>query len=1124
MISAPLIEYLKKGIFTLLGLILAVYLFVILMTYTSNDPSWSHISSDMTTINNVGGESGAWLSDLLYSFFGFGAWWLLAFVVYESILIWWDNKPTFWLMRVVAYVFLLLSASALFAQLVALVQQLTNPGTLGLESVAGGIIGFELQARLAQLLSQWGSVIFLTAFVIITATFAFNIHWLAIYEKVKALSWLGSGVKRQGRMHDSVSTTPENINVKQNDENIVKSNAKKDAADHEQLPLELQVAGNAQAVDNSGRFSNVLSEFLATSGLAESVKASVVAATQAAMPNSAAKSSRENSEPVSVETPSSTVQNLASHTNTSTPSSPAMTAIRKVEPSFAWNDANTVDDLLASEQMAYHANNMNTSDSAATTSVSADSNTESLETVVPDSTAISSVEMSEAQSTENLPSTAQPSINELVYGETADETDNEPKSFELEDKVEAVDILADAWLAEHADVSTSTAMQPAETWQPSETVQAANRTELPRQAAVTAPATDSSNSKMNDFTGKWFDEEPELSEDFEPSYISNEASVAKAVDVVEPVASVADMTPTNTPPSNPKLPPTVETRVTASAIEPIVAPKPTVSFAVPEGDSSNHITDMMPEDDSAEDVNAPVMPDISDDAAFSQKSRSMQTAAYRSSLTPIPEISILDKPDPDRKPSYTVAELEQLSELLEIKLQEFNVKANVVNAIPGPVVTRFEVELAAGVKASKVTGISRDLARSLSMASLRVVEVIPGKPYIGIEVPNKQREMVRLIELLNTEKFQDPKAQISMAMGKDIGGNAIITDLARAPHMLVAGTTGSGKSVLVNSMLLSMLLKYTPNELRLILIDPKQLELANYNDIPHLLTPVVTDMTEAASALSWCVAEMERRYQLMSLLKVRKLNEFNKKVIAAEKSGNPMLDPLWRPNDSVSISQAPKLKTLPMIVIVADEFADMIMQVGKQAEELITRLAQKSRAAGIHLMLATQRPSVDVITGLIKANIPVRAALRVNSKVDSRTILDSGGAEDMLGNGDMLFLGPGQIEPDRVHGAYVSDEEVNRVCDAWRERGAPDYIDNMAGNFELSSPSGGGSTANASGEDDDLYNDAVAFIMETRKVSASSIQRKFSIGYNRAARIVDSMEDAGLVSSMGKSGKRELLM
>lgn len=505
-------------------------------------------------------------------------------------------------------------------------------------------------------------------------------------------------------------------------------------------------------------------------------------------------------------------------------------------------------------------------------------------------------------------------------------------------------------------------------------------------------------------------------------------------------------------------------------------------------------------------------------------SRAMQTAQHRQNLSPLPPLSLLDLPDPNRQPSYSNSELARLAELLEIKLQEFGVKSSVVKAQPGPVVTRFEVELAAGVKASKVTNISRDLARSLSMASVRVVEVIPGKPYIGIEVPNHKREMVRLIELLDTSAYQDPKGQISMAMGKDIAGKPVITDLAKAPHMLVAGTTGSGKSVLVNSMLLSMLLKYPPAQLRLILIDPKQLELANYNDIPHLLTPVVTDMTEAASSLSWCVAEMERRYKLMSLFKVRKLHEFNKKVLAAEASGEPILDPLWRPNDSVSVDKPPKLKTLPLIVIVADEFADMIMQVGKQAEELITRLAQKSRAAGIHLMLATQRPSVDVITGLIKANVPIRAALRVNSKVDSRTILDAGGAEDMLGNGDMLFLGPGKIEPERVHGAYVSDEEVNRVCDAWRERGAPDYIEDMLDGFEVASSSGGASSVGATGEEDPLYDEAVAFILETRKVSASSIQRKFSIGYNRAARIVDSMEEAGIVSGMGKGGKRDLLM
>lgn len=1097
MISAPLIEYLKKGIFTLLGLILAVYLFVILMTYTGNDPSWSHISSDMTAVNNMGGEMGAWLSDLLYSFFGFGAWWLLAFLVYESVLIWWDNKPTFWLLRLVAYVFLLLSASALFAQLVALVQQVADPMVSGLKGVAGGIIGLELQARLAQLLSQWGSVTFLTVFVIITATFAFNIHWLAIYQKIKTWSWRDAALQDNDSKRNNRQAAQTASEQQQNDESVSDEKA---AAAFEQLPLDLPTAdhaNHAQTADKSGRFNNVLKDFLATSGLGASVKASMSAA--AAVAQTATSSTAQDEQ---LQTASANASSF-SHMNQQQPSAPTanpvMAPARKVEPSFAWNDANTVDDLLASEAIAGQ------------------------DTFVYDAAAASNTNV------QGFDKSAASNTSDNIVNDAADE-------FETTESVDssAVDSLVDAWLEEHAAVAVAPELEEDKTLIEAPVLDTSFDTAAQEQKADHSLNVNSLNNvtddSIDDLSESWSIEQPDSSYDTEPlakpeTVSTSAAEFAAPVDAVGDIAKVTDMTPTNTPPANPKLAPTAATGITETNASPVTAAKPTVSFAVPEGDSSNHIADMMPEDDSrADDTDLPVMPHISDDAAFSQKSRSMQTAAYRSSLTPIPEISILDKPDPDRKPSYTLAELEQLSELLEIKLQEFNVKASVVNAIPGPVVTRFEVELAAGVKASKVTGISRDLARSLSMASLRVVEVIPGKPYIGIEVPNKQREMVRLIELLNTEKFNDPKAQISMAMGKDIGGNPIITDLARAPHMLVAGTTGSGKSVLVNSMLLSMLLKYTPNELRLILIDPKQLELANYNDIPHLLTPVVTDMTEAASALSWCVAEMERRYQLMSLLKVRKLNEFNKKVIAAEKSGNPMLDPLWRPNDSVSISQAPKLKTLPMIVIVADEFADMIMQVGKQAEELITRLAQKSRAAGIHLMLATQRPSVDVITGLIKANIPVRAALRVNSKVDSRTILDSGGAEDMLGNGDMLFLGPGQIEPDRVHGAYVSDEEVNRVCDAWRERGAPDYIDNMAGNFELMSPGGGASAANASGEDDDLYNDAVAFIMETRKVSASSIQRKFSIGYNRAARIVDSMEEAGLVSSMGKSGKRELLM
>ncbi|WP_168461470.1 DNA translocase FtsK [Acinetobacter sp. A1] len=526
-----------------------------------------------------------------------------------------------------------------------------------------------------------------------------------------------------------------------------------------------------------------------------------------------------------------------------------------------------------------------------------------------------------------------------------------------------------------------------------------------------------------------------------------------------------------------------------------------------------------PQDEDDFDFDAPLT-----DASGRPMSRAMQVAEKRRDLSPLPGLELLDKVDPNKKVNFTAEQLARLSELLEIKLQEFNVKAKVVEAQPGPVVTRFELDLAPGVKASKVTNISRDLARSMSMASVRVVEVIPGKPYIGIEVPNSTREMVRLIELLQTPAFEDPNGILSMAMGKDISGNPVITELGKAPHMLVAGTTGSGKSVAVNSMILSMLLKYKPDQLRLILIDPKQLELANYNDIPHLLTPVVTDMKDAVSALNWCVNEMERRYKLMSFLKIRKLSDYNRKVEEALASGEDLIDPTWKPSDSATQERAPRLTPLPSIVIVADEFADMIMQVGKKAEEMITRLAQKSRAAGIHLLLATQRPSVDVITGLIKANIPTRVALRVNSKIDSRTILDAGGAEDLLGHGDMLFLGPGKIEPERVHGAFISDDEVNRICDAWRERGDPDYVDEILTPFDEEPSSRGFEDGEGNPDRDVLYDQCVAFVLETRKVSTSSLQRKFSLGYNRAARIVDQMQEQGIVSEQGPNGKREILV
>ncbi|MEC7119947.1 MAG: DNA translocase FtsK 4TM domain-containing protein [Pseudomonadota bacterium] len=602
---------------------------------------------------------------------------------------------------------------------------------------------------------------------------------------------------------------------------------------------------------------------------------------------------------------------------------------------------------------------------------------------------------------------------------------------------------------------------------------------------------------------------PVVEPDLEPTLTS-----AVVTEPTPPVLSSETVEPNIAPPAPPRVEPKAE---------PVSEPHPVSEPVVESNLNEPHAIKITTLDPSElEDLDAPLT-----DASGRVMSRSMQVAAHRATLSPLPSLDLLDLPDPDRKPSYTPEELSRLSELLEIKLLEFNIKGQVIEAQPGPVVTRFEVELAPGVKASKVTNISKDLARSMSMASVRVVEVIPGKPYIGIEVPNQKREMVRLIELLRVPAYRDPAAMLSMAMGKDIAGRPVLADLAKAPHMLVAGTTGSGKSVAVNAMLLSMLLKYSPQQLRLILIDPKQLELANYGDIPHLLTPVVTDMKDAVNALNWCVGEMERRYKLMTLFKVRKIDEFNRKVIEAEERGEDLLDPLWKASDSAVQDRPPRLKTLPLIVIVADEFADMIMQIGKKAEELITRLAQKSRAAGIHLMLATQRPSVDVITGLIKANIPTRVALRVNSKIDSRTILDAGGAEDMLGHGDMLFLGPGKIEPERVHGAFISDDEVNRICDAWRERGSPDYVDDILTPFDEDGGKSSGYADGGGGEDsgrDPMFDQVVAFVLETKKVSASSIQRKFSLGYNRAARIVDQMEDAGIVSPMGSSGKRDVLV
>ena len=1024
--------YIRQSVLTIIWLIVALLLVMSLISYSANDPSWSHINSAVNEVSNLAGTGGAWLADILYAFLGAASWWLIVIACYEAWNVWRHDVEPNGLLRFLGYIFLIIATAGL-------------TGVLSFGWLAQGMIGQIVGNGLSSLLTYWGTLLFLLVFIAITVTFTFDLHWHEILSGQAIRSRLQAEAADDDEANTKLKATAQEA-----------SQAKPN--DTAQLPLPLASHDTEQAAydsshlaDNEGFVGSPLDAFLDETGFSEIKDYEWLEENDATNP------------------------------------------FKPVSSTYVANTKLTkkLDEKLQSKiiKKPFKMPTLNRPHS-----IQVDSQiTEPTQTKQP---SVDSVDVSQAMPTIDDASMMS-AMSAASTGELADKRISEPMTgVEMAEQDTAIDVSDLDDLADSLDAGYELSQNPV-----LESSFEGIKTEGFEAESIEVEGIETPTPSVASLLGM---------RQVSPQAIANASNDSATAPVVTEFS-----TPAASPmPTQIARPAQAVTQIDTNEITPSI---PTHSRPV-----ESELLDQI-EQPAATQVNQPL--DINDDSLFSQKSRAMQTAAYRANLSPLPELSLLDLPDPDRKPSYSREQLQQLSALLEIKLQEFNIKAEVVNAQMGPVVTRFEVSLAPGLKASKVTGIAKDLARSLSMASVRVVEVIPGKPYIGIEVPNPQRQMVRLIELLKTEAYQDPDGLISMAMGKDIAGRPVIADLAKAPHMLVAGTTGSGKSVLVNSLLLSMLLKYTPEQLRLIMIDPKQLELANYGDIPHLLTPVVTDMTEAASALAWSVAEMERRYQLMSLFKVRKLDEFNKKIMAAEQNGEPLLDPLWRPNDSVSQDRAPKLKPLPQIVIVADEFADMIMQVGKQAEELITRLAQKSRAAGIHLILATQRPSVDVITGLIKANIPVRAALRVNSKVDSRTILDAGGAEDMLGHGDMLFLGPGQIEPNRVHGAFISDAEVNRVCDAWRERGAPNYIDNMFDNFELSSaPSGGDASGSSNGEEDPLYDDVVAFLLETRKVSASSIQRKFSIGYNRAARIVDAMEEAGLVSGMTKSGKRELLM
>lgn len=1061
--------YVRRSVLTLIWLVVALLLLMSLISYSANDPSWSHVSTRVDAVSNLAGHGGAWLADILYTFLGATSWWLIVIASYEGWRIWHEDTQPSGVLRTLGYVFLMIATAAL-------------TGLVSASWLAQGIVGQVVGQGLSGLLTYWGALVFLLAFVIITLTFTFNLNWQRLLRGAQPSE---NSEPTQRLRQKLIKPKPTNAPERVDDPVVAKT-----AATQLPLPLDGQKADVLTDIHHTD--ASPLDAFLDETGFSEAKEYEWLQDNDATTPFKPVSSAHLANTKLTKKLDAQLQREII------TPTKKPVASRQAAQIDDNYVSATTLPFL---EKLNVSAPTLADTKLTDTNLVEANNENQSL-----------SNPLSNPVATDHTGNGIDVAANQLTAPEAFPELSNH----------------ADAPDASITPVKTGYGQAPIKTG----STTTANY--ILKQPTIT-PAFD--NDVISDVDA--------VKTDAHAMPINTSLNIATPVAVADIALPTDDIdypeinhfdvmasdnnTPDNKAPHN-SAPVTTNTDYQEAKRDVLDSPNSVIeAFAdedEPEFVPQQVATAERPVEIDELTIKPPVALDIHNDALFEGKSRAMQTAAYRANLSPLPSMDLLDLPDPDRAPSYTREQLQQLSELLEIKLQEFNVKANVVNAQLGPVVTRFEVELAPGIKASKVTGISRDLARSLSMASVRVVEVIPGKPYIGIEVPNPKRQMVRLIELLQTDTFKDPNGLISMAMGKDIAGRPVITDLAKAPHMLVAGTTGSGKSVLVNSLLLSMLLKYTPEQLRLILIDPKQLELANYGDIPHLLTPVVTDMTEAASALSWCVGEMERRYQLMSLFKVRKLDEFNKKVIESEANGHPLLDPLWRINDSVSQDKPPRLKPLPQIVIIADEFADMMMQVGKQAEELITRLAQKSRAAGIHLILATQRPSVDVITGLIKANIPVRAALRVNSKVDSRTILDAGGAEDMLGHGDMLFLAPGQNEPNRVHGAFISDAEVNRICDAWRERGAPDYIDNMFDNFTLTSSNGGSSEGSsaANGDDDPLYDEVVAFVIETRKVSASSIQRKFSIGYNRAARIVDAMEEAGLVSGMGKSGKRELLI
>ena len=1105
----------REGVVVVL-LALCVFLLLALFSYDPADPGWSYQGPE-TDVHNWMGAVGAWLADVLYSLsgasalwwpgmFGYAAWWLM-----RSRQVRFDIDPVAIAVHTGGLVLLIFGTTMLGAL------HFYHPDSI-LPYASGGILGEGLVSTLKPLVSSGGVGLISAALILIGFPLFSGMSWLQVADELgrrlcKVGGWF-SARRAKGREKRSqraaVRAAAKAASQKVKEKPLAEFKAAKPESD-EQRPSQKESSHQQAPAQESSRVRREPSFSTTTdTSIPWAAAAFSGALPEEGLPKSASSAAPEQAVP----------EQAIPHD-----ASPA-------EPN-GQPPVNTVEERREAQTEAKTEPKIEPKiESVANSDVekAAQDTVENVEEKLP------SAPREDAFALRTKEEGSEPTLSVPLSARETEPTFDQP----------ARDELADEKTASHSAPS----FQPAET-QPFNSSAVASRDEIEPQAASQAMSYAAHEIKQHDAAKQGDDAEREMAPVStsmpEPEHTPTPAITPRDRDeggsrsvyanppeprservpevVPEPVWDDED---DDLPVARPAVTamrqePTLHDAGVPS-VEPFRAEAPGVESFREEPSEALAPNDMPADAASSEEKeDADSGPTL-----WTVEHLQSQRPAFETFDEPegdVPSLQLLTPPEP-HEPNYTDEQLADMAELLEVRLREYGVKAEVVDTWPGPVITRFEIKPAAGVKVSKISNLAKDLARSLMVKSVRVVEVIPGRPTVGIEIPNPHRAMIRLREVIDSDRYQQESSPLTMALGQDIGGGPVVANLGKMPHLLVAGTTGSGKSVGVNAMLISMLLKATPDELKLIMVDPKMLELSVYDGIPHLLAPVVTDMKEAANSLRWCVAEMERRYKLMAAMGVRNIAGFNGRLDEAENAGAQVADPLWEPQPWEMHQTPPILEKLPYIVVVIDEFADMFMIVGKKVEELIARLAQKARAAGIHLILATQRPSVDVVTGLIKANIPSRMAFQVSSRIDSRTILDQGGAESLLGHGDMLYLPAGSGPPNRIHGAFVDDDEVHRVVDDWKRRGTPDYIEEILSGGVTADALTGLEAEGVDGDDaeqDALYDEAVQFVTETRKASISAVQRRFKIGYNRAARLVEAMEGAGVVTSMGSNGAREVL-